>query len=85
MVMNVHGYIDACQGFPSYPNVHHQVGLFGSPLSLPFSSASRATYAFQVYLEDGCWKASTSCGTGGVLSGDGISLVGLSTSSSEEL
>ena len=34
VVMNVHGYIDVCQGFPLYPNVHHQVGLFESPLLL---------------------------------------------------
>ena len=35
VVMNVHEYINVCQGFLPYPNVHHQVGLFGNPLPLP--------------------------------------------------
>ena len=34
VVMNVHGYIDVCQGFLPYPSVHHQVGLLGSSLPL---------------------------------------------------
>ena len=34
VVMNVHGYIDVCQGFSPYPNVHHRAGLLGSPLPL---------------------------------------------------
>ena len=34
VVGNVHGNTDVCQGFPPYPNVHHQVGLFGSLLPL---------------------------------------------------
>ena len=35
LVMNVHEYINICQGFLPYPNVHQQVGLFGNPLPLP--------------------------------------------------
>ena len=34
VVMNFHEYIDVCQGFSPYPNVHHPAGLFGSPLPL---------------------------------------------------
>ena len=53
VVMNVHEYIDVCQGFPPYPNVHHQVGTVWKSSSSSSSSASRVTYAFKVYLEDG--------------------------------
>ena len=35
VVMNVHEYMKTCQRFPLYPNVRHQVGLFGSPRLLP--------------------------------------------------
>ena len=49
------------------------------------SSSSRLTYALKVYLEDGCCKASAWYCTCGVLSGDGISSVGVSSSSSEKL
>ena len=31
VVMNVHGYINVYWEFLPYPNVHHLVGLFGSP------------------------------------------------------
>ena len=34
VVMNVHEYINVCQGFLPYPNVHHQVGPFGNLLPL---------------------------------------------------
>ena len=30
VVRHVHGYIKFCQGFPPYPNVHHQGVLFGN-------------------------------------------------------
>ena len=53
-----------------------------SSMSSPF--ASRVTYVFRVHLEGDCWKASVWYCTGSVLFGDGISSIGVSSSSSSE-
>ena len=44
VVMNVHEYINVCQGFLPYPNEHHQVRQFESPLPLLLLMHSRCTW-----------------------------------------
>ena len=43
-------------------------GTVGKSSSSSSSSVSRVMFVFRVYLEDGHWKASTWCCTGGILS-----------------
>ena len=48
------------------------------------SSAFKLTYTFRVHLEGGHWEASTWCCFDGVLSGDGVTSAGMTSSSSSE-
>ena len=48
------------------------------------SSASRVMYVCRVHLDSNFWKVSAGCCTGGVLCGDGVSSIRVSSSSSSE-
>ena len=58
VVGRVHEYIKFCQGFPPYPNVHHQGPTVWKSSSMSSSSASRVTYVCRVHLEGDYWKVS---------------------------
>ena len=84
VVRHGHEYIKFCQGFLPYPNVHHQGGTVWKSSSMSSSSVSMVTYVCRMHLEGKCWKVSVWCCTGSALCGDGVSSIGVSSSSSSE-
>ena len=79
-VLSVHVSTNVYPEFLPYSNVHHLVRPFENPHS---SSSSRLTYVFKVHLEDGCCRVFMWFCNGAVLAGNGISSVGVSSSSEE--
>ena len=91
VVLSVHVCTNVYPEFLLYSNVHHLMRPFENPLLLLLlsssssssSSSSMLTYVFGVHLEDECCRVSIQFCNGSVLAGNGISSVGVSSSSEE--